>query len=51
MGIGPVPAMGKVLGRAGWDAARLDLVELNEAFAAQAVPWPTSSSWTRSGST
>jgi acetyl-CoA acetyltransferase len=37
MGIGPVPAMGKVLGRAGWDLASLDLVELNEAFAAQAV--------------
>ncbi len=37
MGIGPVPAMGKVLGRAGWDLGSLDLVELNEAFAAQAV--------------
>ena len=37
MGIGPVPAMGKVLGRAGWDVGSLDLVELNEAFAAQAV--------------
>ncbi len=37
MGIGPVPAMGKVLGRAGWDVGSLDLIELNEAFAAQAV--------------
>ena len=37
MGIGPVPALGKVLGRAGWHAGRLDLVELDEAFAAQAV--------------
>ena len=37
MGIGPVPAMGKVLGRAGWGVGSLDLVELNEAFAAQAV--------------
>jgi acetyl-CoA acyltransferase len=37
MGIGPVPAMGKVLGRSGWDVRSLDLVELNEAFAAQAV--------------
>jgi acetyl-CoA acetyltransferase family protein len=37
MGIGPVPAMGKALGRAGWDVGSLDLVELNEAFAAQAV--------------
>ncbi|HEX3827291.1 MAG TPA: acetyl-CoA C-acyltransferase [Sporichthyaceae bacterium] len=37
MGIGPVPAMRKVLGRAGWEVADLDLVEANEAFAAQAV--------------
>ncbi|MGE5132266.1 MAG: acetyl-CoA C-acyltransferase [Gemmatimonadota bacterium] len=37
MGIGPVPAMGKVLARAGWQAGDLDLIEVNEAFAAQAV--------------
>jgi acetyl-CoA acyltransferase len=37
MGIGPVPAMGKVLTRAGWQLDSLDLIELNEAFAAQAV--------------
>ena len=37
MGIGPVPAMGKALGRSGWDVGSLDLIELNEAFAAQAV--------------
>src|SRR5579859_6244730 len=37
MGIGPVPAMGKVLARSGWQPDSLDLVELNEAFAAQAV--------------
>jgi acetyl-CoA acyltransferase len=37
MGIGPVPAMNKVLARAGWQVDDLDLVELNEAFAAQAV--------------
>jgi acetyl-CoA acetyltransferase family protein len=37
MGIGPVPAMGKVLARAGWDLPQLDLIEVNEAFAAQAV--------------
>jgi acetyl-CoA acyltransferase len=37
MGIGPVPAMTKVLARAGWQAADLDLIEVNEAFAAQAV--------------
>jgi acetyl-CoA acetyltransferase family protein len=38
MGIGPVPASQRALGRAGWSAAELDLVELNEAFAAQALP-------------
>jgi acetyl-CoA acyltransferase len=37
MGIGPVPAMGKALARAGWQAGALDLAEVNEAFAAQAV--------------
>jgi len=37
MGIGPLPAMTKVLARAGWQAADLDLIEVNEAFAAQAV--------------
>jgi 3-oxoadipyl-CoA thiolase len=37
MGIGPVPASEKALTRAGIRAADLDLVELNEAFAAQAV--------------
>src|SRR5215467_412394 len=37
MGIGPVPAMGKVLARSGWQVDALDLIEVNEAFAAQAV--------------
>ncbi|HEX7950493.1 MAG TPA: acetyl-CoA C-acyltransferase [Candidatus Limnocylindrales bacterium] len=37
MGIGPVPAVRKVLERAGLTAADLDLVELNEAFASQSV--------------
>ncbi|MBD0691265.1 thiolase family protein [Streptomyces sp. CBMA123] len=37
MGIGPVPATAKVLGRAGWNLADLDTAELNEAFAAQAL--------------
>jgi acetyl-CoA acyltransferase len=37
MGIGPVPAMHRVLDRAGWAGEDLDLVEANEAFAAQAV--------------
>jgi 3-oxoadipyl-CoA thiolase len=37
MGIGPVPATRKVLGRAGIDVADLDIVELNEAFASQSI--------------
>ena len=37
MGIGPVPASRKALARAGWSVADLDLVEANEAFAAQAL--------------
>ncbi|MER7579276.1 acetyl-CoA C-acyltransferase [Kitasatospora sp. NPDC097691] len=37
MGIGPVPATAKVLGRAGWTLADLETAELNEAFAAQAL--------------
>ncbi len=37
MGIGPVPAMTKVLARSGWQLDELSLVEVNEAFAAQAV--------------
>ena len=37
MGIGPVPAVRKLLGRVGMDAGELDLVELNEAFASQSV--------------
>ena len=36
MGMGPVPATRKALQRAGWQAADVDLFELNEAFAAQA---------------
>jgi 3-oxoadipyl-CoA thiolase len=37
MGMGPVPATTKALQRAGIDVADLDLIELNEAFASQAV--------------
>ena len=37
MGIGPVPASRTALARAGLEVSDLDLVELNEAFAAQAV--------------
>ena len=36
MGMGPVPASQKALARAGWKAQDLDLLEINEAFAAQA---------------
>ena len=37
MGIGPIPAVRKVLARAGVDVSDLDLVELNEAFASQSL--------------
>jgi acetyl-CoA C-acetyltransferase len=37
MGIGPVPAVRKLLARTGVDVADLDLVELNEAFASQSL--------------
>jgi len=37
MGIGPIPAVRKVLGRAGIEPGQLDLVELNEAFASQSL--------------
>ncbi|MEU1902400.1 thiolase family protein [Nocardiopsis dassonvillei] len=37
MGLGPVPATRKALGRAGWDLDGVGAVELNEAFAAQSL--------------
>ena len=37
MGIGPIPAITKLLARTGLSAAQIDRVELNEAFASQAV--------------
>jgi 3-oxoadipyl-CoA thiolase len=37
MGIGPIPAVRKLLARAGVEATELDLVELNEAFASQSL--------------
>jgi acetyl-CoA C-acetyltransferase len=37
MGTGPIPASRKALARAGWSVKDLDLVEANEAFAAQAL--------------
>jgi acetyl-CoA C-acetyltransferase len=36
MGCGPIPSSRKALEKAGWKAADLDLIEANEAFAAQA---------------
>ena len=37
MGTGPIPAVKKALAKAGWSVADLDLVESNEAFAAQSI--------------
>ena len=37
MGTGPIPAMRKALEKAGWKVSDLDLIESNEAFAAQAL--------------
>jgi len=37
MGIGPVPAVRKALGKAGMELSDIDLIELNEAFASQAL--------------
>ncbi|MEQ8391178.1 MAG: acetyl-CoA C-acetyltransferase [Thalassospira sp.] len=37
MGSGPIPASKKALEKAGWSASDLDLIEANEAFAAQAI--------------
>ena len=45
MGIGPVPASQKALQRAGWKPSDLDLLEINEAFAAQACAVNTEMGW------
>ena len=37
MGTGPIPASKKALSKAGWNVNDLDLIEVNEAFAAQAI--------------
>jgi acetyl-CoA C-acetyltransferase len=37
MGMGPVPASKRTLARAGWEPKDIDLMEINEAFAAQAI--------------
>ena len=45
MGMGPVPASTLALKRAGWNAADLDLLEINEAFAAQACAVNNEMGW------
>jgi acetyl-CoA C-acetyltransferase len=45
MGMGPVPAARKALERAGWKPADLDLLEINEAFAAQACAVHNEMGW------
>jgi acetyl-CoA C-acetyltransferase len=45
MGTGPIPASRKALARAGWAVKDLDLVEANEAFAAQALAVNKDMSW------
>ncbi|MBB5203670.1 acetyl-CoA C-acetyltransferase [Inhella inkyongensis] len=45
MGMGPVPASQKALARAGWKAQDLDLLEINEAFAAQACAVHAQMGW------
>jgi len=45
MGAGPIPASRKALARAGWQAEDLDLVEANEAFAAQACAVNADMGW------
>jgi acetyl-CoA C-acetyltransferase len=47
MGMGPVPAAKRALERAGWKAADLDLLEINEAFAAQACAVHNEMGWDR----
>ena len=37
MGSGPIPASKKALAKAGWNVNQLDLIESNEAFAAQSL--------------
>lgn len=45
MGMGPVPAARKALERAGWKPSDLDLLEINEAFAAQACAVHNEMGW------
>jgi len=48
MGIGPVPAVNKALERAGLELKDLDIIELNEAFAAQIIAVERELKWDRS---
>lgn len=45
MGTGPVPACNKVLNKTGWEIDELDLIESNEAFAAQAITVDREMGW------
>ena len=45
MGTGPVPASRKALAKAGWQAEAVDLIEANEAFAAQAIAGNRDMGW------
>ena len=45
MGTGPIPASRKALARAGWKTSDLDLIEANEAFAAQACAVNKEMAW------
>jgi len=49
MGVGPIHASRKALGKAGWKAEDLDLVEANEAFAAQACAVNKDMGWNPEG--
>ena len=48
MGTGPIPASNKCLEKAGWSVADLDLIEANEAFAAQAISVNQEMGWDKS---
>jgi acetyl-CoA C-acetyltransferase len=51
MGMGPVPASKRTLARAGWEPKDIDLMEINEAFAAQAIAVNRQMGWTQARST
>ncbi len=48
MGLAPVPASKQALAKAGWSAGDLDLMEINEAFAAQAIAVDREMGWNTS---